>query len=158
MAHSAFHCNDPDGNRTRVTAVKGRCLNRLTTGPYCFRRENITQRQTIYYHKQAAFASIFFSSFSAFSPPARLRLDMSFPRFQPQSGRKHTVPLREYSILRGSPLPAGRFPCNQSNRQSGYSSQDARVFAFLQFISQQITVKAATPARAPALSRITSDS
>ena len=25
--------NDPDGNRTRVTAVKGRCLNRLTTGP-----------------------------------------------------------------------------------------------------------------------------
>ena len=26
-------CGDPDGNRTRVTAVKGRCLNRLTTGP-----------------------------------------------------------------------------------------------------------------------------
>ena len=26
--------NDPDGNRTRVTAVKGRCLNRLTTEPY----------------------------------------------------------------------------------------------------------------------------
>ena len=26
--------NDPDGNRTRVTAVKGRCLNRLTTGPF----------------------------------------------------------------------------------------------------------------------------
>ena len=25
--------NDPDGNRTRVTAVKGRCLNRLTMGP-----------------------------------------------------------------------------------------------------------------------------
>ena len=25
---------DPDGNRTRVTAVKGRYLNRLTTGPY----------------------------------------------------------------------------------------------------------------------------
>ena len=25
--------SDPDGNRTRVTAVKGRCLNRLTTGP-----------------------------------------------------------------------------------------------------------------------------
>ena len=24
---------DPDGTRTRVTAVKGRCLNRLTTGP-----------------------------------------------------------------------------------------------------------------------------
>ena len=26
-------CGDPDENRTRVTAVKGRCLNRLTTGP-----------------------------------------------------------------------------------------------------------------------------
>ena len=25
--------NDPDGNRTRVTAVKGRCLNRLTMEP-----------------------------------------------------------------------------------------------------------------------------
>ena len=27
-------CGDPYENRTRVTAVKGRCLNRLTTGPY----------------------------------------------------------------------------------------------------------------------------
>ena len=26
--------SDSDGNRTRVTAVKGRCLNRLTTEPY----------------------------------------------------------------------------------------------------------------------------
>ena len=25
---------DPTGTRTRVTAVKGRCLNRLTMGPY----------------------------------------------------------------------------------------------------------------------------
>ena len=25
---------DPTGIRTRVTAVKGRCLNRLTMGPY----------------------------------------------------------------------------------------------------------------------------
>ena len=25
--------NDPYGTRTRVTAVKGRCLNRLTNGP-----------------------------------------------------------------------------------------------------------------------------
>ena len=25
-------CDDPDGNRTHVTAVKGQCLNRLTTG------------------------------------------------------------------------------------------------------------------------------
>ena len=30
---SAFLFGDPDGNRTRVTAVKGRCLSRLTTGP-----------------------------------------------------------------------------------------------------------------------------
>ena len=26
--------NDPYGIRTRVTAVKGRCLNHLTNGPY----------------------------------------------------------------------------------------------------------------------------
>ena len=29
--------NDPTGNRTRVTAVKGPCLNRLTIGPYFFK-------------------------------------------------------------------------------------------------------------------------
>ena len=35
-----FHCHlykksgDPYGNRTHVSAVKGRCLNRLTKGPY----------------------------------------------------------------------------------------------------------------------------
>ena len=28
-----FNVGDPDENRTRDTAVKGRCLNRLTTGP-----------------------------------------------------------------------------------------------------------------------------
>ena len=28
-----FDCNDSNGNRTRVTAVKGRCLNRLTMEP-----------------------------------------------------------------------------------------------------------------------------
>ena len=28
--------NDSYGNRTRVTAVKGRCLNRLTTEPYLY--------------------------------------------------------------------------------------------------------------------------
>ena len=28
--------SDSDGNRTRVTAVKGRCLNRLTTEPKLF--------------------------------------------------------------------------------------------------------------------------
>ena len=30
---------DPDGNRTRVTAVKGRCLSRLTTGPFDIYKE-----------------------------------------------------------------------------------------------------------------------
>ena len=28
-----FNLSDSDGNRTRVTAVKGRCLNLLTTEP-----------------------------------------------------------------------------------------------------------------------------
>ena len=28
-----YKIGDPDGNRTRVTALKGPCLNRLTTGP-----------------------------------------------------------------------------------------------------------------------------
>ena len=30
---SYFFFGDPYGNRTHVTAVKGRCLNRLTNGP-----------------------------------------------------------------------------------------------------------------------------
>ena len=34
-----FRANDSDGNRTRVTAVKGRCLNRLTTEPYSLLKE-----------------------------------------------------------------------------------------------------------------------
>ena len=33
ISTSGISLTDPDGNRTRVTAVKGRCLNRLTTGP-----------------------------------------------------------------------------------------------------------------------------
>ena len=31
--HRDFFHGDPYGNRTHVTAVKGRCLNRLTNGP-----------------------------------------------------------------------------------------------------------------------------
>ena len=31
---TALHLGDPYGIRTHVTAVKGRCLNRLTKGPY----------------------------------------------------------------------------------------------------------------------------
>ena len=38
--HPKQGCGDPDENRTRVTAVKGRCLNRLTTGPYPNSRTN----------------------------------------------------------------------------------------------------------------------
>ena len=34
LTRTDFRFGDPDENRTRVTAVKGRCLNRLTTGPY----------------------------------------------------------------------------------------------------------------------------
>ncbi len=34
LAYYARFFNDPYGIRTRVTAVKGRCLNRLTNGPY----------------------------------------------------------------------------------------------------------------------------
>ncbi len=34
MNSAHFQPRDSDGNRTRVTAVKGRCLNRLTTEPY----------------------------------------------------------------------------------------------------------------------------
>ena len=33
LGYRAILLNDSDGNRTRVTAVKGRCLNRLTTEP-----------------------------------------------------------------------------------------------------------------------------
>ena len=32
-AELILHIGDPYGIRTRVTAVKGRCLNRLTNGP-----------------------------------------------------------------------------------------------------------------------------
>lgn len=33
LGYSPTKWNDPYGIRTRVTAVKGRCLNRLTNGP-----------------------------------------------------------------------------------------------------------------------------
>ena len=33
LGHGALHYSDSNGNRTRVTAVKGRCLNRLTMEP-----------------------------------------------------------------------------------------------------------------------------
>ena len=34
LSRHKYLINDSDGNRTRVTAVKGRCLNRLTTEPF----------------------------------------------------------------------------------------------------------------------------
>ena len=42
--------NDSDGNRTRVTAVKGRCLNRLTMGPY-FKAPQFNCFALLSYHK-----------------------------------------------------------------------------------------------------------
>ena len=33
---ASYTANDSNGNRTRVTAVKGRCLNRLTKEPTFF--------------------------------------------------------------------------------------------------------------------------
>ncbi len=36
---SSVFLYDPYGIRTRVTAVKGRCLNRLTKGPYMAEKE-----------------------------------------------------------------------------------------------------------------------
>ncbi len=36
LGYRTIFKNDSNGNRTRVTAVKGRCLNRLTMEPYAF--------------------------------------------------------------------------------------------------------------------------
>ena len=33
---------DPDGTRTRVAAVKGRSLNRLTTGPFYMETDSLS--------------------------------------------------------------------------------------------------------------------
>ena len=48
MTFNSAHCcakNDSNGIWTRVTAVKGRCLNRLTNGPYKSRRLPIFTRR-----------------------------------------------------------------------------------------------------------------
>ena len=34
LKFQGFVCGDPTGTRTRVTAVKGQCLNHLTIGPH----------------------------------------------------------------------------------------------------------------------------
>ena len=42
LGHGAlFICNDSNGNRTRVTAVKGRCLNRLTMEPNLWKKRQL---------------------------------------------------------------------------------------------------------------------
>ena len=43
-----FFLYDPYGIRTRVTAVKGRCLNRLTKGPKLWRRRRDSNPRTAY--------------------------------------------------------------------------------------------------------------
>ena len=56
--------NDSNGNRTRVTAVKGRCLNRLTMEPclyHCFSDDRV-----IYYHSSIRIASVFWKFFYSF--------------------------------------------------------------------------------------------
>ena len=47
--------NDSDGNRTRVTAVKGRCLNRLTTEPYFKQFTRDESYNSIYFYSLQAF-------------------------------------------------------------------------------------------------------
>ncbi len=42
--HLCYMLDDPYGIRTRVTAVKGRCLNHLTNGPW-LRRQDSNLRQ-----------------------------------------------------------------------------------------------------------------
>ena len=44
---------DPTGNRTRVTAVKGRCLDRLTIGP-CIKRQLLSQLLPVQNRQHAA--------------------------------------------------------------------------------------------------------
>ena len=49
-----YEPRDSDGNRTRVTAVKGRCLNRLTTEPYfggVVKRCNRVNSEAVYDHR-----------------------------------------------------------------------------------------------------------
>ena len=51
-------CNDPDGTRTRVTAVKGRCLNHLTNGP------DLTIEHIYYYTRSFSKSKYFLKKFT----------------------------------------------------------------------------------------------
>ena len=71
--------NDSNGNRTRVTAVKGRCLNRLTMEPYIYLSLCFSHDRDLIYHKLGCLASVFlnfpknfyFSDFFLFSADSK---------------------------------------------------------------------------------------
>ena len=54
-----FIFSDSDGNRTRVTAVKGRCLNRLTMEPYIYLSLCFSHDRDLIYHRLGCLASVF---------------------------------------------------------------------------------------------------
>ena len=60
--------NDPYENRTRVTAVKGRCLDRLTNGPYvCFLfLISVVPLTCIILHYNVTYVNLFFKLFLVF--------------------------------------------------------------------------------------------
>ncbi len=55
MKSSDNKTGDPEGNRTPVTAVKGRCLDRLTTGP---RRRKLRYTPALAVHQSPSSASL----------------------------------------------------------------------------------------------------
>ena len=71
--------SDPCGNRTRVTAVKGRCLNRLTMEPYIYLSLCFSHDRNLIYHRLGCLASVFlnflknfcFSDFFLFSTDSK---------------------------------------------------------------------------------------
>ena len=78
--HWSFFHGDPYGNRTHVTAVKGRCLNRLTNGPGSGDLTRTGDRpgmnRVLY---QLSYAAICGQVISA-PPKSALSLYSSFPR------------------------------------------------------------------------------
>ncbi len=76
-----YRKNDSDGNRTRVTAVKGRCLNRLTTEP------DIVTQQKICYHNRGHLASTNYTIFDLFLLSYAFDVEM-FPAIKPSVTKK----------------------------------------------------------------------
>ena len=98
ITDSSKHCltiisssNDSDGNRTRVTAVKGRCLNRLTTEP------NIVTQQKICYHNRTHLASTNYIIYDIF-----LLYDLNFPFLFDPSSYYFMLPTHKIFINRKS--------------------------------------------------------